>query len=58
MREKGIGEVGSRSDLLHKLMETNLERASPPLASDEVYKIVDSISSRYPLGVPIKEGAA
>jgi hypothetical protein len=53
----GKGEVGSRGDLLHELMRVNVERVSPPLPSDEVYKIVDSISSRYPLGVPIKEGA-
>jgi hypothetical protein len=54
----GKGEVGSRAELLQRLMETNVERVSPPLDTDEVYKIVDSISSRYPLGVPIKEGAA
>jgi hypothetical protein len=54
----GKGEVSSRAELFQKLMETNLERASPPLDSNEVYKIVDSISSRYQLGVPIKEGAA
>jgi len=54
----GKGEVGSRAELLQRLMETNVERVSPPLAPDEVYKIVDSISSRYALGVPIREGAA
>jgi hypothetical protein len=54
----GKGEVGSRAELLQRLMETNVERVSPPLAPDEVYKIVDSISSRYPFGVPIREGAA
>jgi hypothetical protein len=54
----GKGEVGSRAELLQRLMETNVERVSPPLDSDEVYKIVDSISNRYVLGVPIKEGAA
>jgi hypothetical protein len=54
----GKGEVGSRAELLQRLMETNVERVSPPLAPNEVYKIVDSISSRYPLGVPIREGAA
>jgi hypothetical protein len=36
----------------------NLKRVSPPLDSDEVWKIVESIVSRYALGVPIKEGAA
>jgi hypothetical protein len=54
----GKGEVGSRGDLLHELMRVNVERVSPPLTSDEVYKIVDSISGRYTLGVPIKEGTA
>lgn len=54
----GKGEVGSRGDLLQELMRVNSERVSPPLASDEVYKIVDSISGRYSLGVPIQEGAA
>lgn len=54
----GKGEVGGRSDLLHELMRVNVERVSPPLESSEVYKIVDSISNRYPLGVPIQEGAA
>lgn len=54
----GKGEVGSRGELLQRLMETNLERVSPSLAAEEVYKIVDSISGRYPLGVPIREGAA
>jgi hypothetical protein len=54
----GKGEVGSRGDLLQELMRVNVERVSPPLESNEVYKIVDSISSRYPLGVPIREGVA
>jgi hypothetical protein len=54
----GKGEVGSRAELLQRLMETNIERVSPPLDTDEVYKIIDSISSRYALGVPIKEGTA
>ena len=54
----GKGEVGSRADLLCELMTVNSERVSPPLSTDEVYKIVDSISSRYPLGVPIREGTA
>lgn len=54
----GKGEVGSRSDLLQELMRVNSERVSPPLESNEVYKIVDSIAGRYPLGVPIQEGAA
>jgi hypothetical protein len=53
----GKGEVSSRGDLLQKLMETNLERVSPPLDSDEVWKIAESVS-RYPLGVPIQDGAA
>jgi hypothetical protein len=35
----------------------NLERVSPPLESEEVWKIVESVSG-YPLGVPIKEGTA
>jgi hypothetical protein len=54
----GKGEVSGRSDLLHELLRVNLERVSPPLDQNEVWKIVDSISSRYPLGVPIQEGAA
>jgi hypothetical protein len=54
----GKGEVSSRGELLQKLMETNLERVSPPLDSDEVYKIAESITGRYTLGVPIQEGAA
>lgn len=54
----GKGEVGSRGDLLQELMQVNSERVSPPLESNEVYKIVDSIAGRYPLGVPIQEGAA
>jgi hypothetical protein len=54
----GKGEVGSHTELLQELMRVNLERVSPPLDSDEVYKIADSISGRYPPGVPIREGAA
>jgi hypothetical protein len=54
----GKGEVGSRGELLQRLSEVNLERVSPPLDSDEVWKIAESIVSRYPLGVPIKEGTA
>jgi hypothetical protein len=54
----GKGEVGSRGELLQRLSEVNLERVSPPLDSDEVWKIAESMVSRYPLGVPIKEGAA
>jgi putative DNA primase/helicase len=53
----GKAEVGSRAELFQRLMETNLERVSPPLDSDEVWKIAESVS-RYPLGVPIREGAA
>jgi hypothetical protein len=54
----GKGEVESRGDLLQELLRVNSERVSPPLESNEVYKIVDSIAGRYPLGVPIQEGAA
>jgi putative DNA primase/helicase len=53
----GKGEVGSRAELLQRLMEVNLERVSPPLDSDEVWSIAESVSG-YPLGVPIREGAA
>ena len=53
----GKGEVGSAAELLQRLMEVNFERVSPPLESPEVHKIAESISSRYVLGVPIKEGA-
>ncbi len=53
----GKGEVGSRAELFQRLSEVNLERVSPPLESDEVWKIVESVSG-YPLGVPIKEGTA
>jgi len=54
----GKGEVAGRADLFRRLTETNLDRVSPPLESGEVYKIAESISSRYQLGVPIQEGAA
>lgn len=51
----GKGEVLSRSELFQRLMETNLKRVSPPLASDEVWKLAESVSSRYPLGAPIHD---
>ncbi|HEX8354173.1 MAG TPA: bifunctional DNA primase/polymerase [Pyrinomonadaceae bacterium] len=54
----GKGEVSSRGDLLAELMRVNSERVSPPLESNEVYKIVDSIAGRYPPGMPIQDGAA
>lgn len=54
----GKGEVMHRADLFQRMMETNLERVSPPLGSDEVWKLAESISSRYALGTPIREGAA
>ncbi|MFL6332058.1 MAG: bifunctional DNA primase/polymerase [Pyrinomonadaceae bacterium] len=53
----GKGEVGSRGELLERLMEVNLSRVSPPLDSDEVWKIAESVS-HYPLGAPVTEGAA
>jgi len=54
----GKGEVAGRSELFQKLMEANVERVSPPLDSDEVYKIAESLSRSYALGVPIKEEVA
>lgn len=54
----GKGEVSGRSELFQRLQEVNVERVSPSLDSDEVWKIAESISRLYPLGVPIQEGAA
>jgi hypothetical protein len=54
----GKGEVAGAAELLRRLIETNFERVSPPLEATEVQKIAESISRRYPLGVPIREGAA
>lgn len=53
----GGGEVGGRAELFRRLAETNAERVSPPLDSDEVWKIAESVS-RYPRGVQISEGVA
>jgi Bifunctional DNA primase/polymerase, N-terminal/Primase C terminal 1 (PriCT-1) len=47
----GKGQVGSRGELLERLMEVNLQRVSPPLDSGEVWRIAESVS-RYPLVVP------
>ena len=33
----GKGEVSGCAELFHRLMETNIERVSPPLDSDEVF---------------------
>jgi hypothetical protein len=54
----GKGEVSGRAELFQRLIETNLERVSPPLDSSEVYKVAESIAGRYPLGVPIQEEVA
>jgi hypothetical protein len=54
----GKGEVSGRSELFRQLQEVNGERVSPPLDSDEVWKIAESIARLYPPGVPIREGAA
>jgi putative DNA primase/helicase len=54
----GKGEVSSRAELFQRLQEVNGERVSPPLDSDEVWKIAESIARLYPPGVPIQEGAA
>jgi hypothetical protein len=54
----GKGEVPSGSELYTRLLDVNQERVSPPLAPSEVVKIAESISGRYPLGVPIQEGTA
>jgi putative DNA primase/helicase len=53
----GKGEVGSRAELLQRLMEVNVQRVSPSLDSDEVWRITESVS-RYPLGVPTNGGSA
>lgn len=53
----GKGDVGSHGELLQRLMEVNLQRVSPPLDSDEVWRIADSVS-RYPLGVPVNRDLA
>jgi hypothetical protein len=54
----GKGEVSGHSELYTQLFAVNLERVSPPLDPSEVVKITDSISSRYPRGVPIQGGAS
>lgn len=54
----GGGEVSNRADLFQKMMEANLARVSPPLDSSEVWRIAESISGRYALGVPISGGSA
>jgi hypothetical protein len=50
----GKGEVSGRDELAARLMEANHERVSPPLDAAEINRIVGSISSRYPLGVPVQ----
>jgi hypothetical protein len=53
----GKGEVSGKSELFSRLLDVNMERVNPPLAPPEVSKIAASIT-RYPLGMPIQEGAA
>lgn len=53
----GKGEVGSCGELLERLMEVNQRRVSPPLDSDEVWRIVESVG-RYALGVPVNGDSA
>ena len=54
----GKGEVAGRSELYSTLCDVTLERVSPPLETDELKKIVESIAGRYAPGVPIPEGGA
>jgi hypothetical protein len=54
----GKGEVTGHGELLSQLVDINLEKVSPALEFEEVSKVAESISGRYPLGVPIQEDVA